>query len=140
MWLSDCTELLCCSGKASTVAIIHLCSRRILGITVSHSMQTHSYRHTLDEECGIRKHRPSFIITNHLTIIVKHVQYSTDRCISSTTINIHISESATPRLLNWKANYTPNQMVQLTDNGIGGTSKCMRTSSRSRYLLWFAPD
>lgn len=58
VWLSDFTELPCRNGKAYAVAIMDLCSRRILGITVSHTMQTRTLMHALDQACKLRKTLP----------------------------------------------------------------------------------
>jgi putative transposase len=55
VWVGDFTELLCRNGKAYAVAIMDLCSRRILGITVSHNMQTRTLIHTLDQARGVRR-------------------------------------------------------------------------------------
>lgn len=41
VWVSDFTELPCRNGKAYAVAIMDLCSRRILGITVSRTPCKH---------------------------------------------------------------------------------------------------
>lgn len=54
VWVSDFTELPCRNGKAYAVAIMDLCSRRILGITVSCTMQTTTLLHALDQACQIR--------------------------------------------------------------------------------------
>jgi putative transposase len=58
VWLSDFTELPCRNGKAYAVAIMDLCSRRILGMTVSNSMQTRTLLHALDQACRLRKALP----------------------------------------------------------------------------------
>ena len=58
VWISDFTELPCRNGKAYAVAIMDLCSRRILGITVSYSMQTQTLIHALDQACRTRGHLP----------------------------------------------------------------------------------
>lgn len=65
VWLSDFTELPCRNGKAYAVAIMDLCSRRILGITVSHSMQTRTLLHTLDRACRVRKQLPAESVIFH---------------------------------------------------------------------------
>ncbi|MBK9183256.1 MAG: transposase family protein [Ignavibacteria bacterium] len=71
VWVSDFTELPCRNGKAYAVAIMDLCSRRILGITVSHNMQTRTLIHTLNQACHVRRSRPTepivFHSINHLT-------------------------------------------------------------------------
>lgn len=54
VWVSDFTELPCRNGKAYAVAIMDLCSRRILGITVSYTMQTATLLHALDQACKLR--------------------------------------------------------------------------------------
>ncbi|MBK7186923.1 MAG: DDE-type integrase/transposase/recombinase [Ignavibacteria bacterium] len=59
VWVSDFTELQCRNGKAYAVAIMDLCSRRILGITVSHNMQTRTLIHALNQACHVRRSRPT---------------------------------------------------------------------------------
>lgn len=54
VWLSDFTELPCRNGKAYAVAIMDLCSRRILGCVVSHSMQTRTLLAALEQACKVR--------------------------------------------------------------------------------------
>jgi transposase InsO family protein len=44
--------------KAYAVAIMDLCSRRILGITVSYTMQTSTLMHALDQACKLREELP----------------------------------------------------------------------------------
>lgn len=58
VWLSDFTELPCRNGKAYALAIMDLCSRRILGVTVSYTMQTQTLMHALDQACKLRKTLP----------------------------------------------------------------------------------
>ncbi|MBK7186259.1 MAG: IS3 family transposase [Ignavibacteria bacterium] len=65
VWVSDFTELPCRNGKAYAVAIMDLCSRRILGITVSHNMQTRTLIHTLNQACHVRRSRPTEPIVFH---------------------------------------------------------------------------
>ncbi|MBI2795021.1 MAG: IS3 family transposase [Ignavibacteria bacterium] len=65
VWLSDFTELPCRNGKAYAVAIMDLCSRRILGVTVSHSMQTKTLLHALAQACRLRRHLPSEPVIFH---------------------------------------------------------------------------
>ncbi|MBI2795033.1 MAG: DDE-type integrase/transposase/recombinase [Ignavibacteria bacterium] len=47
------------------MAIIDSCSRRILGVTVSHSMQTKTLLHALDQACKLRRHLPSEPVIFH---------------------------------------------------------------------------
>ncbi len=65
VWVSDFTELPCRNGKAYAVAIMDLCSRRILGIVVSHSMQTRTLLQALDDACRIRRTLPSEPVIFH---------------------------------------------------------------------------
>ncbi len=65
VWVSDFTELPCRNGKAYAVAIMDLCSRRILGIVVSHSMQTRTLIKALDDACRVRRKLPSEPIIFH---------------------------------------------------------------------------
>lgn len=58
VWVSDFTELPCRNGKAYAVAIMDLCSRRILGITVSYTMQTSTLMQALDQACKLRGKLP----------------------------------------------------------------------------------
>jgi len=54
VWLSDFTELPCRSGKAYAVAIMDLCSRRILAVSVASTMQTQILLDTLEQACQSR--------------------------------------------------------------------------------------
>ena len=65
VWVSDFTELPCRNGKAYAVAIMDLCSRRILGITVSYCMQTRTLINALDQACSVRGTLPSASIVFH---------------------------------------------------------------------------
>jgi transposase InsO family protein len=58
VWVSDFTELPCRNGKTYAVAIMDLCSRRILGCVVSHSMQTRTLLAALEQACRVRKALP----------------------------------------------------------------------------------
>ena len=57
VWVSDFTELPCRRGKAYAAAIMDLCSRRILGITVATTMQTQILLDTFKEACRARRKR-----------------------------------------------------------------------------------
>jgi putative transposase len=65
VWLSDFTELPCRNGKAYAVAIMDLCSRRILGMVVSWSMQTKTLIAALDQSCRVRKRLPQSPVIFH---------------------------------------------------------------------------
>lgn len=65
VWVSDFTELPCRNGKAYAVAIMDLCSRRILGIVVSHTMQTRTLLRALDDACRARRILPSEPVIFH---------------------------------------------------------------------------
>jgi putative transposase len=65
VWVSDFTELPCRNGKAYAVAIMDLCSRRILGITVSYTMQTSTLLHALDQACKLRGTLPEEPLVFH---------------------------------------------------------------------------
>lgn len=75
VWLSDYTELPCRNGKAYAVAIMDLCSRRILGIVVSHSMQTRTLLRALDDACRVRRRLPHDPLIFHSD---RGSQYSAD--------------------------------------------------------------
>lgn len=51
VWISDFTELPCRRGKAYAVAIMDLCSRRILAIRVATTMTTQLLLKALDDAC-----------------------------------------------------------------------------------------
>jgi len=65
VWVSDFTELPCRNGKAYAVAIMDLCSRRILGMVVSHTMQTKALLRALDDACRTRRTLPSEPVIFH---------------------------------------------------------------------------
>lgn len=65
VWLSDFTELPCRNGKAYAVAIMDLCSRRILAIVISRTMQTRSLLEALDDACRMRGNLPSDPVIFH---------------------------------------------------------------------------
>ena len=65
VWVSDFTELPCRNGKAYAVAVMDLCSRRILGITVSYSMQTRTLIDALDQACRTRRKLPEEPLVFH---------------------------------------------------------------------------
>lgn len=65
VWVSDFTELPCRNGKAYAVAVMDLCSRRILGITVSYSMQTRTLIDALDQACKTRRKLPEDPLVFH---------------------------------------------------------------------------
>jgi len=65
VWVSDFTELPCRNGKAYAVAIMDLCSRRILGMVVSHSMQTRTLLKAFDDACRVRRRLPPEPIIFH---------------------------------------------------------------------------
>lgn len=65
VWVSDFTELPCRNGKAYAVGIMDLCSRRILGIVVSHSMQTRTLVKALDDACRVRGRLPGEPVIFH---------------------------------------------------------------------------
>ena len=65
VWVSDFTELPCRNGKAYAVAVMDLCSRRILGITVSYSMQTRMLIDALDQACRTRRKLPEDPLVFH---------------------------------------------------------------------------
>jgi putative transposase len=76
VWVSDFTELPCRNGKAYAVAIMDLCSRRILGVTVSYSMQTQTLINALDQACKVRKHLPEDPLIFHSD---RGSQYNADK-------------------------------------------------------------
>ena len=76
VWVSDFTELPCRNGKAYAVAIMDLCSRRILGVTVSYSMQTQTLISALDQACRVRKTLPEEPLIFHSD---RGSQYNADK-------------------------------------------------------------
>jgi len=55
LWLSDFTELPCRQGKAYGVAIMDMCSRRVIGLVVSSTMHTSSLLQALDRAVATRE-------------------------------------------------------------------------------------
>ena len=76
VWVSDFTELPCRNGKAYAVAIMDLCSRRILGVTVSYSMQTRTLLNALDQACKVRRTLPEDPLIFHSD---RGSQYNADK-------------------------------------------------------------